>query len=110
VEETGNSATLAARLKDLEGEKARLREECAHVADKAKIKAGLRALTTKQVQAMLEFVPTSPNADVAYHRRALAALVRRVELEPGERIARVQYSVGLGGVKLASPRGCAVPH
>jgi len=47
---------------------------------------------------MLEFAPTSPDADVPYVRRTLAALVRRVELDPQARTARVQYSVGLGGL------------
>ncbi|MCI3952593.1 MAG: hypothetical protein K0R53_2091 [Burkholderiales bacterium] len=54
---------------------------------------------------MLEFAPTSPDADVGYYRRTLAALVRRIELDPDARTTRVQYSVGLGGAKLASPRG-----
>lgn len=43
--------------------------------------------------------------DIPYLRKTLAALARRVELDPASRTTRVQYRVGLTGAKLASPLG-----
>jgi hypothetical protein len=48
VAETGN-ATLVGKLKELEAERARLQDERATAADRAKIKTGLRTITAKQV-------------------------------------------------------------
>jgi hypothetical protein len=58
---------------------------------------------------MLEFAAEplqGGGLDVPYVRRTLAALVRRIELDPEPRTSRIQYTVALaGGAKVASPRG-----
>jgi len=101
-----------AKLKELEADRDRLQEERATVADRAKLKGALSAITTKHVEAMLEFAPTSPEADIAYVRRSLGALVERVEFDATTRAVRVHYRVqvpspakGAGGAGLACPRG-----
>jgi hypothetical protein len=48
-----------------------------------------------QVEAMLEFAPVPADdvqPDVAYVRRTLGALIRRVEPDPDAGTTRVQYS------------------
>jgi hypothetical protein len=109
VAEDGSSAALRAKLQQLEAEHERLISERAAAADRARLKRGLLTLTTKHVEAMLEFssVPLPGiELDVPYLRRTLGALVRRVELDPETRTSRIQYSVPLtGGAKVASPRG-----
>ena len=57
---------------------------------------------------MLEFSPLplkGGEVDVPYVRRSLGALVRRIELDPEARTARMHYSLALGGANVASPRG-----
>jgi site-specific DNA recombinase len=110
VAETGN-ATLVAKLKELEAQRDKLLDDLAAAGDRAKVKAGMRGITAKHVEALLEFAPVptdagKPGADVSYTRRTLAALVRRVDFDPLARTTRVHYTVPLvSGAKLASPRG-----
>jgi hypothetical protein len=108
VAETGNRA-LIEKLNALDVERSGLLAERATAADRAGLKLGLRRLTAKDVQAMLEFAPLvqaeGGEVDVPYLRRTLGALVKRVELDPTGRTVQVDYAVGLGGAKLASPRG-----
>jgi hypothetical protein len=113
IEDAPDSKALVAKLKALEAERDRLQEERAMVADRGKLKKALRAMTTKDVEAMLEFAPTSPEADVAYVRRSLGALAERVDFDADTRALRVHYRVQVpgtaskkvGGAQLASPRG-----
>jgi len=71
----------------------------ASAADRTKLKGGLRKLTARDLEAMLEFAPLpleSAEIDVAYVRRTLSALVRRIELDPDARTTQIQYSLGSG--------------
>jgi len=72
----------------LEADRDRLQDERATVVERAKLKGALSNLNSKQVEAMLEFAPTSPEADVAYVRRSLGALVERVEFDASTRAVR----------------------
>ena len=106
--DTGNRS-LVAKLEELEAERDRLQQERATLAEREKLKQGLRNLRTRDVEAMLEFAAKpldGQEIDLLYLRKTLAALVRRVELDPTARTTRVEYRVGLSGAKLASPRGC----
>ena len=105
VAETQNRA-LIAKLEETEAERKRLQEERAATAERAKLKKGLRSLTNQDVHAMLEFAAKPLDAvepDIPYLRRTLAALVRRIELDPEARTTQVCYT--LSGVGVASPRG-----
>ena len=93
----------------MEAERIRLQQERSAAADRAKIRKGLRSLTNQDVQAMLEFSAKpleGMESDIPYLRRTLAALVRRIELDPENRTAQVHSSVS--GVGVASPRGFGV--
>jgi hypothetical protein len=86
------------------------RQERATAAERAKLKQGLRRLRTQDVVAMLEFAAAplaDQDVDLPYLRRTLAALVRRVELDPAARTTCVHYAVGLGGV--SGPTGIRTP-
>ena len=105
IAERGLEGSLRNKLDELEAERARIQEERATTADRAKLKGVLRAMTARDVAAMLEFGPSTPGIDVPYLRRTLGALVQRIDLDPAARTVQVHYRVGLSGAKLASPRG-----
>ena len=92
--ETGNRS-IVAKIEAVEAEIDQLQRERQQAAEREGLKKGLRALTTKQVEAMLEFAPTTPQMDVPYMRRTLATLVERVELDPATRAFAVHYRIPL---------------
>jgi hypothetical protein len=79
-----------------------LQEERAAIAERAKLKSGLRSVRTRDVEAMLEFAaapPAGQELDVPYLRKTLAALMSRIELDLASRSTRPQYRVGVTGAK-----------
>jgi DNA invertase Pin-like site-specific DNA recombinase len=114
IAETHNKV-LVAKLEELQAERERIAEARATAAERARVKTGLRGLTAKHVEAMLEFaaVPLpGEELDVAHLRRTLGAFVHRIVLDPGTRDMHIEYSVKLHvpntGVYSASPRGLAI--
>ena len=100
--------SLANKLRELEGERDRLRQERALVAERAKLKRTLRSLRSADVVAMVEFsgAPVEgQDIDVPAMRHVLGALVERVERDPQSRRLRAHYRFRISGAKLASPRG-----
>jgi len=109
VGETGN-ATLLAKIKELEVQRNELQHDLAAAADRTRIKAGMRSITAKQVQAMLEFAPVSAEgadmcdgeSDIVGRQRVTEG--RHVTIEAAHRAAFVDHGEPIG-IRLATGKG-----
>lgn len=96
---------LLRRIESLEAERQRHSKTLQAMEDARQARNALQTLDERHVRGMLaEMTANVHTLDRGSLRDWIASVVERIELDPATNIGQIKFRLGVGGVKLASPR------
>jgi ABC-type transporter Mla subunit MlaD len=98
AEKTPDSASVAARLHELEEQQRELDEQIANAEQAAATRRALRATTRAEARDMLSMW-MEDGQTVEEQRAAMAQLVERIEFDPATGERRMHYRIGTNGTR-----------
>jgi hypothetical protein len=99
AEKTPDSASVAARLRELEEQQRELDEQIAGAEQAAATRRALRATTRTDAREMLATWIQEDGTTLEEQRAALAQLVERIEFDPATGEGRMHYRIGVNGTR-----------